>query len=119
MPLEPIPVQVTRYRCPTCSRSHSSKSRARQHMGRCWFNPEAKGCKTCRHFDAVCDGYGDDCALGVSLEGRPQCGRCVGDGWVFDDLYQRITCPDCHGDGHEIKAGPIVGCEKWEAGEDR
>lgn len=66
---EPIPVRVTRYRCPFCARSHASKARAVTHIGRCWDNPEAHGCKTCEHFQP----YEPDldlpeaCALGIRL----------------------------------------------------
>lgn len=101
-------------------------------MGRCWFNPEAKGCKTCKHFDPGDNfdhatgypGYDEGCALGVNLEGRPACERCGGGGVVFvgpDDPFggTATECPECGGEGEAIKAGPIVGCEKWEAGEDR
>lgn len=100
---EPIPVKVTRYRCPTCPRTGSSKARIREHHARCWTNPEARGCKTCKHFEEAtddrCDApYGcgachdipESCAVDVSLAGRPECG---------------------------IKPGPIVGCDRWERAE--
>lgn len=99
---EPIPFTVTRYRCPCCPRTGSSKARVREHIGRCWHNPDAKGCKTCKYYEPgepggeVCfpgrpcncnQGEEESCAVGVSLSGND-----------FD-----------------IKPGPIVGCEKWEA----
>ena len=101
---EPIAIRVTRYRCPTCARSHSTKSRCREHIARCWFNPEARGCKTCRHFEF---GYeGEECAVGVSLAGRPECDTCLG---LFED------CEACGGNWPAVKPGPIVHCDKWEA----
>lgn len=48
---EPTPVKVTRYRCPSCGRTYSGRSGAREHMSRCWYAPENRGCKTCIHFD--------------------------------------------------------------------
>lgn len=71
--LEPIPVRVTRYRCPHCHRSHASKARCVAHIGRCWDNPEARGCKTCEHFQPYERGGYDSpdmpeaCALGIRL----------------------------------------------------
>ncbi len=47
---EPIPVRITRFKCPSCPRTHSSKVRARKHMADCWADPNNKGCKTCVHF---------------------------------------------------------------------
>lgn len=47
---EPQAVRVTRWRCPHCRRSHSSRSAARLHMGRCWYNRAVRSCKTCRWF---------------------------------------------------------------------
>lgn len=113
---EPIPVKVTRYRCPHCARSASSKARTREHMARCWRNPDAKGCKTCKHFDDTYEDYAEDCNVGVDLTGRPMCSHCKGGG--FDPCSgwdSGEECPVCQGDAAEIKAGPIVGCEKWEA----
>ena len=112
---EPIPVRVTRYRCPHCARSASSKGRSREHIARCWYNPDAKGCKTCKHFDGTYEDYGEDCAVGVDLTGRSECGRCQGTG--FDPRYgwdSGEKCPVCGGKPDAVKPGPIVGCEKWE-----
>jgi hypothetical protein len=111
---EPIPVHVTRYRCPHCARSASSKGRSREHIARCWRNPEAKGCKTCKHFDNTYD-YGDDCNVGVDLAGRPACAACAGRGAVLGDELGASECPECGGDGAAIRPGPITNCEKWEA----
>lgn len=86
---EPIPVRVTRHRCPHCPRSYAAKRRCADHIGRCWYNPHNRGCKTCRHFNPAeradpTTGYGgmpEECEQGVDLSGP----------------------------------GPIVGCEQWEA----
>lgn len=102
---DPIPFIVTRFRCPFCRRTRSSKKRTADHIGRCWSNPETRGCKTCEHYELVetgehcfpgrpcnCnDGY-EGCAVGVSLAGH---------GTDGDDDY--------------VRPGPIVGCDKWEA----
>lgn len=66
---EPVRVQVTRWRCPHCSRSHSDRTRARAHMARCWLNPAVKSCKTCVNFDSGSNGCGTydcNCASGES-----------------------------------------------------
>lgn len=126
---EPIPVRVTRYRCPHCARSHSSKYRCRLHIGRCWQNQDAKGCMTCRHFlpgDSAdyATGYPgseESCQRLVSLDGRPQCETCIGEGvvWVGDEPNaQRLTCPDCNGRPDAVKPGPIVHCPLWELSPD-
>lgn len=71
---EPVKVQVTRWRCPHCGRSHSVRTRARQHMARCWLNPDARSCKTCVNFREGW-GFGDSCAKGIDvnvpIEHRP------------------------------------------------
>lgn len=43
----PEKLVVTRWRCPHCNRSRSSKSVTIAHMSRCWRNPAARSCKTC------------------------------------------------------------------------
>lgn len=123
---EPIPVRVTRYACPCCSRTHSGKAGARRHIARCWWNPEARGCKTCKHFEPAEGGdwrFGDpgadeSCAAGVNLAGSPECQRCNGFGFVKaepDAGLGTIDCPDCRGKPEAVKAGPIVHCTSWEA----
>ena len=110
---EPIPVRVTRYRCPYCPRGHSTRRRAVEHIARCWRNPDVKSCKTCKHFERNYDGYGDDCNLGIDLSGRPACTRCCGSGRLFE-IGGVVDCPECSGDGAEIRPGPTVDCDKWE-----
>jgi len=111
----PIPIRVLRYKCPHCGRSASRPSRTREHMARCWHNPEARGCKTCKHFEAYGPEWGDSCGKDVDLTGRPACKTCGGYGTVPGDWELGMTeCPDCAGDGGEIKPGPMVGCAEWE-----
>lgn len=125
---EPIPVRVIRYGCPSCARTASSKSRARDHMSRCWHDPANRGCKTCAHFNADADACGcepgcnwgnggesvrEHCAKGVDLTGRPACARCGGGGLLFE-MGAATECQTCAGDGAEVKPGPIVHCPEWE-----
>jgi len=51
-----IRVKVVRFQCPHCSRTHSKKASAEAHINRCWYNPAARGCKTCRHFSPESEG---------------------------------------------------------------
>lgn len=50
MSTEPISFVVTRWRCPFCARTYSSKLLATRHVARCWTNPGARSCKTCTHY---------------------------------------------------------------------
>lgn len=118
----PIAVRVTRYQDPWCGRTHSSRRRAVEHMARCWRNPDVRGCKTCRHFiqdpgeaDVGLMG-GEWCDRGVDLGGRKACTSCFGGkvGGIEFDTDQTV-CTDCNGDHAEVKAGPIVHCDLWEA----
>lgn len=47
---EPEKVLMPRFRCVHCRRSWSSKSTARAHATRCWYDPANRSCKTCAHF---------------------------------------------------------------------
>lgn len=80
--LIPVPFTVTRYRCPLCSRTRSSKKAIGEHIARCWLNPAARSCKTCDHYDPGSNGCwgdpmcncasGEDCRAGVDLvDGLP------------------------------------------------
>lgn len=102
---EPIPFTAIRYRCPHCPRTRSKQVRIREHIPICWYNPEARGCKTCKNFfpadedrcDApngcgACNTAPEGCAVGVSLDGH---------GDEFDLDY--------------VRPGPIIGCPRWEA----
>jgi hypothetical protein len=45
-----IAVRVVRHQCPHCRRTWAHKAAAEAHIGRCWRNPAARGCKTCSNF---------------------------------------------------------------------
>jgi hypothetical protein len=124
---EPIPVRVIRYGCPSCGRRASSRSRAGEHMARCWWDPANRACKTCAHFRPEEDACGcvpscnwgnsgqsvhEHCAKGVDLSGRPACVRCGGFGSVLVS-GAASECGDCGGEGAEVKPGPIVHCAEW------
>jgi len=128
---EPISILVRRSKCPHCGRTHSRPARTREHMGRCWKNPEARGCLTCTHFQPA-EGDSPDptigypghfepesCAVGVNLAGHPACPACSGYGWKDTSSGAEVPCTaevtvGHIGDGKEIKPGPIVHCPKWE-----
>jgi len=110
---QPIPFTTTRYRCPHCPRTAANNSRMREHIGRCWLNPAARGCKTCKHYEQRAEN--EVCMVGVDLTGRPECKTCAGFGDVPGEDLGMTECPDCAGDGAEIKPGPIVHCGTWEA----
>ncbi|HEY3483555.1 MAG TPA: hypothetical protein VGL02_32210 [Streptomyces sp.] len=77
----PIAFTVTRYRCPACARTGSSRKRIADHIARCWLNPNARACKTCTHYMPPVGepdvGYFSEegCAAGLSFPedslGRP------------------------------------------------
>lgn len=117
-PLEPIPVLVRRSKCPHCSRTTTRPSRTREHMARCWKNPDARGCKTCKHFVSPWESEGEEyCDRYVDLAGRPSCPDCDGMG-TTGDIFSReglSTCTTCNGDAQAVKPGPIVHCDLWEA----
>lgn len=124
--IAPIPVRVLRHKCPHCRRSYAHRGSAISHMGRCWRNPEMRGCKTCRHFEQdpgepeVGLMGGEGCAVGVSLDGRPACPACGGHGLADASSGAQVECgpqfTSAHvGDGHEVKPGPIIRCDRWEA----
>jgi hypothetical protein len=128
---QPITVKVTRYKCPCCGRTAANRSRAAKHIGNCWLNPEAKGCKTCKHFEPAWSeppdwvtGFGgagdqEQCNADVDLSGRPACDDCHGKGTIWTPGgFSVHTCPQCGGDGAEVKPGPIVHCDKWERSAD-
>lgn len=72
MTAQPVEIRVTRYQCPHCRRTHAKRAAAQAHMGRCWHNPEARGCKTCAYFEPAGNGAqcvpGDQCTCNVYLE---------------------------------------------------
>lgn len=86
---EPMRVQVTRWRCPFCGRSHSGRSRARQHIARCWYNPAARSCKTCVHFQEATGG-------------------------CFNDPYCNCSSPESCSAGVDVGQALPVGCPLWK-----
>lgn len=89
---QPLPVAVTRYQCPHCRRTRSKQAAAAAHIARCWQNPDARGCKTCTHFDQ--EQSGGDCFPGRSCN--------CNDGW------ERCTA------GLSIENGLVIDCPRWE-----
>lgn len=125
----PIPIRVTRYQCPPCGRTHSSRRGAVEHMARCWQNPDAHGCKTCRNYRPGHDACGcepgcnwggqptvESCAVGVSLAGQPALDICEAHTDPDNPFGKNGAddCPDCRTDGKAVPPGPIVHCEMWE-----
>jgi hypothetical protein len=104
---------VRRYRCPFCPRTASRPIRIREHAARCWSNPAARGCKTCKHFERDYEG-GESCGQDVSLDGRPECTACGGFGSVIKASGGVSECPECSGEP-AVRPGPIVHCGLWEA----
>ena len=51
MDTHPIVRTVNRYYCPFCNRGHMTATAARNHIGRCWKNSAARGCKTCAFYE--------------------------------------------------------------------
>lgn len=94
----PILVKVTRYACPFCSRSRAKKAATVEHIGRCWFNPANRTCKTCIHFSEA-------------FTAPPEA-------WCFPGRH--CTCNDmdasCQEDVDlpEWERRPIVGCPLWQ-----
>jgi len=93
--LIPVPFVVTRYRCPVngCGRTRSSKRAITEHIGRCWWNPAAKSCKTCEHYYPGDNGCGEN-------------GGCSCASGEF-----------CRADAADLgdpKVGLPVGCPAWE-----
>lgn len=52
----PIVVRAVRHQCPYCRRTWAHRAAAAAHVARCWRNPEARGCKTCMHYQPPEDG---------------------------------------------------------------
>lgn len=87
--IAPESVRVTRWRCPFCHRSRSSKRATAEHIARCWLNPAVRSCKTCANFEPGGDACGcepgcnwgspsggipDSCAAGLKLDGAVKTG---------------------------------------------
>lgn len=95
----PAPILVTRHQCPHCRRyTRARRDRVEEHMGRCWQNPAAHGCKTCAHFQEA--RYSShQCHPGYD---------CGCDSWPE-------AC--CHPDGPDQLDQPIINCPHWETKE--
>ena len=89
-------IRVTRWRCPSCRKSWSSKATAEEHAVRCWLDPANRACKTCKHHHP-----GDHWTW--EEPPAPEC--CV----VGVDM-----CVDRYGEPTEL---PVVqaGCPMWES----
>ncbi|HEY1394990.1 hypothetical protein [Roseateles sp.] len=98
---EPLKVLVTRYRCPHCPKTYAHKATTANHIGKCWYSADARGCKTCVHFTPYYRDDPDDCAEGVDLRGteviETEAGRSP------------VAAPQW------VNPGPITGCAKWQA----
>lgn len=83
----PAPIVVARHQCPHCRRyTRARKDRVVEHMGRCWQNPAAQACKTCRHYEPAEEGPYPE---------HP--------GW-----------PEGCGAGRDLTAGLQVHCTSWQ-----
>ncbi len=88
MSAAPIAIQVTRYRCPYCTRSRAKKAATEQHIARCWHNPGTRSCKTCVHYEAA----------------DPNGPYPEHPGW-----------PESCGADRDITAGIATDCPQWES----
>jgi hypothetical protein len=118
-------LRVTRYGCPCCPRTHATRRDALAHVGRCWVNPDNRGCKTCAHFeermpgeiDTGYPGEEEACALGVSLAGQDAYEFCPAHTDPVNPFGSdgASGCADCRTDGKHVPPGPILHCGLWEA----
>lgn len=58
----PVPVTVQRFECPFCRCRRSARKATADHIARCWLNPAARACKTCKFFTDEPDG--EPCGIG-------------------------------------------------------
>lgn len=78
---DPIPLKVTRWKCPHCNHTRAHKKTSVEHIARCWHNPENQTCATCANWqppgngarcfperDCDCDVYPQDCGAGEVLD---------------------------------------------------
>ena len=90
---EPIVTVVKRYGCPTCGRTASRPGRAREHMARCWANPDNRACKTCKHFEPMNAYDPDYCDAGENLHLDPKDLDYGPDPDNPGRTYLRVHCP--------------------------
>lgn len=88
----PIPIVVTRYKCPHCHRSRSKQTAAYEHMQRCWYNPAARGCKTCANYYPGDDGCG-----------------------VYNPVCNCASPEMCRVSGIDLDGTLRVHCDSWES----
>lgn len=95
MTAAPVEITVKRYVCPFCSRGRAKKAATAGHIGRCWWNPENHGCKTCEFYEP--EGDRAECFPGTpcSCNDYPESCR--------------------HDDGPRELKLPVINCPLWEA----
>lgn len=90
--VQPERIQVTRWRCPHCGRSRANRADAARHMARCWYNPAARACKTCAHYEI------DESEPDVGYVGQGDvCNQKLNDEYI------------------DLRPGLVNGCPFWEA----
>jgi hypothetical protein len=87
---QPLAIRVTRYQCPHCSRTSSKKAAAQAHIGRCWHNPDNRGCKTCTHYEPA--GSGAQCVPGDQCTCNTYPESCAAEA-APDDSIPLTRCP--------------------------
>lgn len=106
-----MPVEHKKYGCEfKCGQWHSpSHDKIAKHESQCWYNPDVRSCKTCKHED-----YVQDYCEHPELSGSPTewLGYYRGCKHPNNKDYTR-TFPDSVGDAQHIP--PVVNCSEWEA----
>jgi hypothetical protein len=79
-----IPVKVTRYKCPFCSKSRSSRKAAQTHVDSCWMDRVNHACKTCDNFRPIEPEQAEHCAAGIDITDglQSQCPAWCLDRWL-------------------------------------
>jgi len=107
----PIPYKITRYGCQfKCgTRRRSTEKKATMHENICWYNPENKTCKTCKHEKVVYDSCD-----------HPELESGISEMWVnreceskegavhLDSMYESLKNEKV---GH---VSPVTNCPFWE-----
>lgn len=70
----PIRIRAVRHQCPHCRHTWAKRAAAVAHIARCWYNPAARGCKTCARYEPSEPGpYPEDpgwpeaCSAGLNI----------------------------------------------------
>lgn len=66
--VEPVRLQVVRFKCPFCPRSYARKKPAVEHIARCWRNPGLRSCLSCTFHELT--SFGELCFADVDLEAK-------------------------------------------------